>query len=99
MTEDSESKKEKSKLSRRDFLKYSAGVAAVAASAAALMDKLPFTSPQSEKSRSLNQASSGEPMVVAVHGDELTLISGDRSMKVKDATLAAMIAGRSEEEE
>ncbi len=99
MTENSESNKEKSKLSRRDFLKYSAGVAAVAAGAAALMDKLPFASPQSEKGPAPAQASNGEPMVVAVQGDELTLITGDRSVKVKDATLAAMLAGRSEEEE
>ena len=99
LTEDTESNQKKNKISRRDFLKYSAGVAAVAAGAAAVMDKLPFSTPLAAKSPSPNTVSSEEPTVVAVQGDELTLIRGERSVKIKDALLAAMLAGKAESEE
>ncbi len=95
--EKTENDETKGKLSRRDFLKYSAGVAAVAAGAAAMMDKIPFSSSQPAKTPVA--ASSGEPMVVAVHGDLLTVISGERSVRVKDPALAAMLAGRAETED
>lgn len=85
------------KLSRRDFLKYSAGVAAVAAGAAAIMDKIPFSAPQTSKTPA--PASESEPMVVAVHGDELTVIRGETSVKVKDPALAAILAGKADSEE
>ena len=92
-----ETNETKRKLSRRDFLKYSAGVAAVAAGAAAMMNKIPFSNSQSTKSP--NAANDGEPIVVAVHGDELTIISGERSVKVNDPVLAAALASKAETEE
>ncbi len=85
------------KISRRDFLKYSAGVAAVAAGATAMMGKIPLPSSPSRPNPTI-QASS-DAMVVTVRGDELTLISGEKSVKVKDATLAAALASAGQSEE
>ncbi len=85
------------KISRREFLKYSAGVAAVAAGATAIMGKIPLPSTSSKPNPTTQNST--DAMVVTVRGDELTLISGEKSVKMKDATLAAALAtaGQSEE--
>ena len=87
------------KISRRDFLKYSAGVAAVAAGATAMMGKIPLPFSSSTSRPNPTAQGSTEAMVVTVHGDELTLISGEKSVKVKDATLAAALASAGQSEE
>ncbi len=81
----------KNKISRRDFLKYGVGVAAVAAGATALMDKIPLPREQ-PKIASTND--SAEPIVVAVNGDQLTVMSGHNEVKLKDPGLAAEIASK-----
>jgi hypothetical protein len=83
-------------ITRRNFLIYSAGVAAVTVGATALMGKLPSL-PSSSASESTPQKVSptnqtDEPIVAAVDGDELTVISGHVSVKVKDRELAGLIA-------
>ena len=78
-----------SKISRRDFLKYGVGVAAVAAGATALMGKIPIPAEQ-PKAPAAND--SAEPIVASVSGDQLTIMNGQVSVKVKDAGLAAQIA-------
>ena len=91
-TETRESEQESnSKISRRDFLKYGVGVAAVAAGATALMGKIPFPADQ-PKTPATND--SGEPIVASVSGDQLTVMNGQVSVKVKDAGLAAQIADK-----
>src|SRR5260370_10153353 len=80
-----------SKISRRDFLKYGVGVAAVAAGATALMGKIPIPAEQ-PKSPAAND--SAEPIVASVSGDQLTVMNGQVSVKVKDAGLAAQIADK-----
>lgn len=80
-----------SKISRRDFLKYGAGVAAVAAGATALMGKIPIPVEQ-PKTPAAND--SAEPIVASVSGDQLTVMNGQVSVKVKDAGLAAQIADK-----
>ena len=80
-----------SKISRRDFLKYGVGVAAVAAGATALMGKIPIPAEQ-PKAPAAND--SAEPIVASVSGDQLTVMSGQVSVKVKDAGLAAQIADK-----
>lgn len=94
-TKDNESNDKKKNLTRRDFLKYGAGVAAVAAGAAAMLDKIPFKS--SELSKAPAPTGNGEAMVVAVQGDVLTLITGERSVRVRDANLASILASKAEE--
>lgn len=94
-SEEKDTNKSRGKLSRRDFLKYSAGVAAVAAGASAVLGKLPLPSPQTNKASTPASASSG-PIVVAVNGDELTVMSGHSEVKVKDPALAAEIASRAQ---
>jgi hypothetical protein len=79
------------KISRRDFLKYGAGVAAVVAGATALMGKIPIPAEQ-PKTPVANE--SAEPIVASVSGDQLTVMNGRISVKVKDAGLAAQIAGK-----
>jgi hypothetical protein len=87
-----ESEQESSnKISRRDFLKYGVGVAAVAAGATALMGKIPIPAEQS-KTPAAND--SAEPIVASVSGDQLTVMSGQVSVRVKDAGLAAQIADK-----
>ncbi len=80
------------KITRRDFLKYSAGVAAVAAGAGTLLGGLPLpsgtTSPRQAKSNN------NEKLVVMVNGDELTVMNGDSEIVVKDSGLASAIAGK-----
>ncbi len=80
-----------SKISRRDFLKYGAGDAAVAAGATALMGKITIPAEQ-PKSPAAND--SAEPIVASVSGDQLTVMNGQVSVKVKDAGLAAQIADK-----
>ena len=90
--EKSESEQESSsKISRRDFLKYGVGVAAVAAGATALMGKIPIPA---EQPKTLAANDSVEPIVASVSGDQLTVMNGQVSVKVKDASLAAQIADK-----
>jgi hypothetical protein len=79
------------KISRRDFLKYGVGAAAVAAGATALMGRIPMT-PEQPKPPAAND--SAEPIVASVSGDQLTVMNGQISVKVKDAGLAAQIADK-----
>ena len=91
-TEERESEQESSsRISRRDFLKYGVGVAAVAAGATALMGKIPLPADQ-PKTPAAND--SAEPIVASVSGDQLTIMNGQASVKVKDAGLAAQIADK-----
>jgi hypothetical protein len=89
--EKSGSEQESRKVSRRDFLKYGVGVAAVAAGATALMGKIPIPAEQ-PKTPAANDSS--EPIVASVSGDQLTVMNGQVSVKVKDAGLAAQIADK-----
>ena len=79
------------KISRRNFLKYGVGAAAVAAGATALMGKIPLPAEQ-PKTPAAND--SAEPIVASVSGDQLTVMNGQISVKVKDAGLAAQIADK-----
>ncbi len=79
------------KISRRDFLKYGVGAAAVAAGATALMGRTPIPAEQ-PKSPAAND--SADPIVASVSGDQLTVMNGAVSVKVKDAGLAAQIADK-----
>ncbi len=81
-------------ISRRDFLKYGVGVAAVAAGATALMGKIPLPADEPKAPATPARNSSEEPIVAAVHGDQLTVMNGQASVKVKDPLLAALIAGK-----
>jgi hypothetical protein len=89
--EKSDSEQESRNISRRDFLKYGVGVAAVAAGATALMGKIPIPAEQ-PKTPAANDSS--EPIVASVSGDQLTVMNGQVSVKVKDAVLAAQIADK-----
>ncbi|TMI13260.1 twin-arginine translocation signal domain-containing protein [Candidatus Bathyarchaeota archaeon] len=80
-----------SKISRRDFLKYGVGAAAVAAGATALMGRIPIPAEQ-PKAPAAND--SAEPIVASVSGDQLTVMNGAVSVKVNDAGLAAQIADK-----
>lgn len=84
-----EPENESTKISRRDFLKYGVGVAAVAAGATVLMDRIPLPK---EQAKTPPPNESAEPIVAAVSGDQLTIMSGEVSVKLKDAGLAALIA-------
>src|SRR6266568_1557032 len=79
------------KISRRDFLRFGVGAAAVAAGTTALMGKIPIPAEQ-PKTPAVND--SAEPIVASVSGDQLTVMSGQVSVKVKDAGLAAQIADK-----
>src|SRR2546428_10355296 len=83
------------KISRRDFIKFGVGAAAVTASAAAFMGKLPLSvvQPPSQPAAPRNGS---EPIVATVRGDQVTVMNGQDSIKVKDPVLAALIAGRLE---
>ena len=90
--EKSESEQDSSnKISRRDFLKYGVGAAAVAAGATALMGRIPIPAEQ-PKTPAAND--SAEAIVASVSGDQLTVMNGQVSVKVKDAGLAAQIADK-----
>ncbi len=88
-SEGNEPKTNQKKVSRRDFLKYSS-VAAVAAGAAAMIDKIPISSLETKSSPAPN--TSQEPIVATVSGDQLTVMNGEASVKLKDPLLAALIA-------
>ncbi len=79
-------------VTRRDFLKYSAGVAAVAVGAGTILGNL--TLPSVEPTAPQNRTISDAPLVVHVNGDEVTVMSGDNEVKVKDAGLASAIASK-----
>jgi hypothetical protein len=79
------------KISRRNFLKFGVGVAAVAAGATALMGKIPIPAEQ-PKTPAAND--SAEPIVASVSGDQVTVMNGQVSVKLKDAGLAAQIADK-----
>jgi len=79
------------RISRRNFLKYGVGAAAVAAGATALMGKIPVPAEQPKTPAANNSA---EPIVASVSGDQLTVMNGQVSVKVKDAGLAAQIADK-----
>ena len=72
-------------------MKYSVGVAAVTAGSAALMGKVSFPLPK-EQIKTPSTNNSVEPIVAAVNGDELTVMSGHVSVKVRDADLAGLIS-------
>ena len=79
------------KVSRREFLKYGVGVAAVAAGATALMGKIPLLESQpTKKTPPINVSS--EPIVATVAGDQVTVMNGQTIIKTKDSSLAALIA-------
>ena len=79
------------KVSRREFLKYGVGVAAVAAGATALMGKIPLPDGQpTSKNPAANDSS--EPIVATVTGDQITVMNGQTIIKTKDSGLAALIA-------
>jgi len=79
------------KVSRREFLKFGVGVAAVAAGATALMGKIPMPEGQpSKKTPAANESS--EPIVATVSGDQVTVMNGQTIVKTKDSGLAALIA-------
>jgi hypothetical protein len=79
------------KISRRDFLKFGVGAAAVAAGATALMGRIPVPAEQ-PKAPAAND--SAEPIVASVSGDQLTVMNGQVSVRVRDAGLAAQIADK-----
>ncbi len=79
------------KVSRREFLKYGVGVAAVAAGATALMGKIPLPGAQPTK-RTPAVNDSSEPIVATVAGDQVTVMNGQTIVKTKDSGLAALIA-------
>ena len=79
------------KISRRNFLKYGVGVAAVAAGATALMGKIPIPA---ERPKTPTANDSSEPIVASVSGDLVVVMNGQVSVKVKDAGLAAQIADK-----
>src|SRR5437667_586868 len=79
------------KIARRNLLGSGVGAAAVAAGATALMGKIPLPAEQ-PKTPAAND--SAEPIVASVSGDQLTVMNGQVSVKVKDAGLAAQIADK-----
>jgi hypothetical protein len=79
------------KVSRREFLKYGVGVAAVAAGATALMGKIPLIEDHPAK-KSAAPNDSAEPIVATVNGDQVTVMNGQSIIKTKDSGLAALIA-------
>ena len=78
------------KVSRREFLKFGVGVAAVAAGATALMGKIPLPEGQPSKTPAANESS--EPIVATVSGDQVTVMNGQTIVKTRDSGLAALIA-------
>ena len=93
--QENEMQESQGKLSRRDFLKYSAGVAAVTAGATAVLSKLPLPSTETGKAAPA-RSSNSDPIVVSVSGDELTVMSGHNEVKVKDPALASAIASKAQ---
>ncbi len=90
-TENESENNQKKKVSRREFLKFGVGVAAVAAGATGLMGKIPLPEGQpSKKTPAANENS--EPIVATVSGDQVTVMNGQTIVKTKDSGLAALIA-------
>ncbi|PYS64622.1 twin-arginine translocation signal domain-containing protein [Candidatus Bathyarchaeota archaeon] len=90
-TENEPGNNQNKKVSRREFLKYGVGVAAVAAGATALMGKIPLLEEQpTKKTPAVNDSS--EPIVATVAGDQVTVMNGQTIVKTKDSGLAALIA-------
>ena len=88
-----DTEEEKSKISRREFLKYGAGVAAIAVGATALMGKIPLPLQQAGQQKANPPANdSSEPIVATVSGDQVTVMNGQVIVKTKDSGLAALIA-------
>jgi hypothetical protein len=81
----------RNKISRRDFLKYGVGAAAVAAGATALMGRLPLPTSEAPKAPA---PSVSDAIIVAVHGDELTVMRGNAEVIVKDSALAGALASK-----
>jgi hypothetical protein len=79
------------RVSRREFLKYGVGVAAVAAGATALMGKIPLIEDHPAK-KTPSSNDSAEPIVATVNGDQVTVMNGQTIIKTKDSGLAALIA-------
>ena len=80
------------KISRREFLKYGAGVAAVAVGATALMGRIPLPTDQVKKTLPSNDSS--EAIVATVEGDQVTVMNGQKIVKTNDSGLAAQIADK-----
>jgi hypothetical protein len=80
------------KISRREFLKYGAGVAAVAVGATALMGRLPLPEDSSKKPPAANDTS--EAIVATVEGNQVTVMNGQKIIKTNDSSLAAQIADK-----
>ena len=81
------------KISRRDFLKYGVGVTAVAVGATALMGKIPLSASDTRQSAP-RAPSTSDPIIVAVYGDELTVMKGNQEVTLKDSGLAGVIASK-----
>jgi TAT (twin-arginine translocation) pathway signal sequence len=81
-----------SKISRREFLKYGAGVAAVAVGATALMGRIPLPGDSSNKTPAANDSS--EAIVATVEGNQVTVMNGQKIVKTNDSGLAAQIADK-----
>lgn len=79
------------KISRRDFLKYGVGAAAVVAGATALMGKIPLPTSETPKAPA---PSASDAIIVAIYGDELTVMKGNTEVTVKDSALAGAIASK-----
>jgi TAT (twin-arginine translocation) pathway signal sequence len=81
-----------SKISRREFLKYGAGVAAVAVGATALMGRIPLPENSPRKTPASNDSS--EAIVATVEGNQVTVMNGQKIVKTNDSGLAAQIADK-----
>ncbi|HZD13203.1 MAG TPA: twin-arginine translocation signal domain-containing protein [Candidatus Binatus sp.] len=80
-------------ISRRDFIKFGVGAAALTISAAGVIGKLPLSMEQPQTAPVVPRNGS-EPIVATVEGDQVTVMKGQDSVKAKDPVLAALIAGR-----
>lgn len=89
-------REESTGISRRDFIKFGVGAAAVTVSAAGLIGKLPLSiaPPKSQTTTSTVRPNSSEPIVATVRGDQVTVMNGQDSVKIKDPLLADLIAGK-----
>lgn len=83
-------------ISRRGFIKFGVGAAAVTVSAAGLMGKLPLSIARSESQATspVVPRNNAEPIVATVRGDQVTVMNGQDSVKIKDPLLAGLIAGK-----
>jgi len=85
----------KNGMSRRDFLRYGVGAAAIAVGATGMLGKIPLPTEEAQEATAL-QNKSEEPIVATVNGDQLTVMNGQASVKVKDRQLAGLIAEKLE---